>query len=86
MSMIRRNLERREAQKNAFLKKEKLEVKVSSEPSLPETAEKKKHTKTDINRMPAAELKMLAAKHGVGDADSMTGAEIKKILIEKLAL
>lgn len=75
MSMIRRNLERRKAQKTPLLKGGKLE-----------TLEKKKYTKTDINRMPTAELKTLAAEHGINDADTMTGAEIKKVLIEKLEL
>lgn len=86
MSMIRRNLERREAQKNAFLKKEKPEVKVNPKTSLLEAVAKKKYTKTDINRMATAELKALAIEYDVVDADSMTGAEIKKVLIEKLAL
>lgn len=42
-------------------------------------------TKTEINRMPLAELKELAKSEGI-DADEMKGGEIKTALIEKYNL
>lgn len=51
----------------------------------PET-EEDKYTKTDINRMATAELKAFAKEQGVDNAEDMTGAELKKVLIEKLGL
>lgn len=46
----------------------------------------KKYTKTEINRMSTAELKAFAMEHEVNNAEKMTGAELKKVLIEKLVL
>lgn len=43
-------------------------------------------TKTDINRMTTAELKELAGKEEIEGFDDMTGAELKKVLIEKYGL
>lgn len=43
-------------------------------------------TKTDINRMSIADLKELASGNGVDNVEDYTGAELKKILIEKLGL
>ena len=48
--------------------------------------ELKNYTKTDINRMPASELKSLALKNGIDGANDMTGADLKKALIEKFNL
>ena len=45
----------------------------------------KTFTKTEINRMPLAELKELAKREGI-DADEMKGGEIKTALIEKYNL
>lgn len=42
-------------------------------------------TKTEINRMPLAELKELAKREGI-DAEEMKGGEIKTALIEKYNL
>ena len=44
------------------------------------------YTKTEINRMSTAELKALALENGVDGSDEMTGAELKKVLIEKFGL
>ena len=44
------------------------------------------HTKTEINRMSTAELQELALENGIDCADEMTGAELKKVLIEKFGL
>lgn len=45
-----------------------------------------KLTKTDINRMTTADLQSLAAVHGMENAKELSGAELKKILIEKFGL
>lgn len=42
------------------------------------------YTKTEINRMSTADLKKLAKENGIDD--SLSGAEIKKALIEKFGL
>lgn len=52
----------------------------------PVEVEEDKYTKTDINRMAAAELKELAGKQGIDGAEEMTGAELKKALIEHYGL
>lgn len=44
------------------------------------------HTKTEINRMSTAELQELALENDIEGADEMTGAELKKVLIEKFGL
>ena len=44
------------------------------------------HTKTEINRMSTAELQALATENSIDNADNMTGAELKKVLIEKFEL
>lgn len=71
MSMIRRNLKRRAAQKAALLAKE---------------PEKKEYTKTEINRMSTAELKQMALERGLENADSMTGVELKKYFFDVFEL
>lgn len=45
-----------------------------------------KYTKTDINRMPVAELKELALANGVDGAEDMSGAELKKEIISIMGL
>ena len=44
------------------------------------------YTKTEINRLSTAELKSLALKQGIDSAEEMTGADLKKVLIEKFGL
>lgn len=44
------------------------------------------YTKTEINRLSTAELKSLASKQGIDNAEEMTGADLKKVLIEKFGL
>lgn len=48
--------------------------------------EQKTYTKTEINRMPASELKALAIKHEIAEAEEKSGTELKKLLIEKFGL
>ena len=49
-------------------------------------AKQNQYTKTEINRMTTAELQELALENNVDGADEMTGAELKKVLIEKFGL
>lgn len=44
------------------------------------------YTKTDINRMSTADLQKLAAEKGIENADSFSGADLKKMLIELMNL
>ena len=53
-------------------------------PEIEEESTEVKYTKTEINRMPTADLKKLAKENGIDD--SLSGAEIKKALIEKFEL
>lgn len=43
-------------------------------------------TKTIISRMSVSDLRNLSSEKGLSDSDKMTGAEIKKWLINKLNL
>ena len=49
-----------------------------------EVVKENQFTKTEINRMSTADLKKLASENGIDD--SLSGAEIKKALIEKFGL
>lgn len=44
------------------------------------------YSKTEINRMSTFDLKKLAKKQGIKGTEEMTGAELKKVLIEKFGL
>lgn len=44
------------------------------------------YTKTDINRMSTADLQKLAGEKGIESADSFSGADLKKMLIELMNL
>ena len=48
--------------------------------------EKSQYTKTEINRMSTAELQTLALENGIDSAGEMTGAELKKVLVEMFGL
>ena len=50
----------------------------------PEETSVVQYTKTEINRMSTADLKKLAKENGIND--SLSGAELKKVLIEKFDL
>ena len=50
------------------------------------TVKENQFTKTEINRMPIHELKALSAANGVEGWKDMTGAELKRVLIEKFNL
>lgn len=64
----------------------KIEDDFSKHMNPPVESEEKTYTKTEINRMPTAELKSLALENGIGGANDMTGADLKKALIEKFNL
>lgn len=49
-------------------------------------AKQNQYTKTEINRMSTAELQELALENDIDGANEMTGAELKKVLIEKFGL
>ena len=51
-----------------------------------EEVKQNQYTKTEINRMSTAELQTLALENGIDGSDEMTGAELKKVLIEKFGL
>ena len=51
-----------------------------------EEVKQNQYTKTEINRMSTAELQTLALENGVDGSNEMTGAELKKVLIEKFGL
>lgn len=44
------------------------------------------YTKTDINRMSTADLQKLAREKEIENADSFSGADLKKMLIELMNL
>ena len=44
------------------------------------------YSKTEINRMSILDLKKLAKKQGIKGTEEMTGADLKKALIEKFGL
>lgn len=50
----------------------------------PEETKETEYTKTEINRMSTADLKELAEKNGLDN--SLSGAELKKLLIEHYGL
>ena len=51
-----------------------------------EEVKQNQYTKTEINRMSTAELQTLALENGIEGSNEMTGAELKKVLIEKFGL
>ena len=80
---------------NVPMEDKKAENKQITEPKevveinfLDEFAEKElvKYTKTEINRMSTADLKKLAKSEGIKKAETMNGAELKKVLIDKFGL
>lgn len=49
-------------------------------------SDEKSYTKTEINRMSTADLQKLANEHGFDKAEEISGADLKKMLIEKFGL
>lgn len=48
--------------------------------------EKSNYTKTEINRMSTGDLRILATEQGIENAEETSGADLKKMLIEKFEL
>lgn len=61
-------------------------VKEVVEDAKPIVEKQADYTKTEINRLSTAELKQLAKKQQIDGAESMTGSDLKKVLIEKFGL
>lgn len=64
-------------------------IKARSNSATPVELPKSAHkdlTKTAINRMSTADLQELAKTQGIGGAELLSGAELKKLLIEKFGL
>lgn len=51
-----------------------------------DTEEKKSYKKSDIFRMPTAELQALAESEGIENATELTGSELKTILVKHFNL
>lgn len=51
-----------------------------------EVIKENQFTKSEIARMPIADLKEVAKLNGIENAEDMTGAKIKEVLIEKFEL
>ena len=81
--MIRRNIKARAVVKTA---KKPIEDNFAQYMNEPVESEEVTYTKTEINRMSTADLKALAKSKDVEDAETMSGAELKKVLIEKFGL
>ena len=67
---------------------EKRPVEKSIEKTIEKPVEKveKTYTKSDIMTMKAADLRDVASKNGIDNAEEYTGSELKKLLIEKFEL
>lgn len=67
---------------------EKTSEKAEVEQEIEEKAEvvESNYTKTEINRMSLADLRKVASENNVEDADTKSGAELKKNLIAILGL
>jgi hypothetical protein len=53
---------------------------------VPEEGASFDYSKTTINRMSTSDLQVFATEQGIDNAEELTGAELKKLLIEKLGL
>ena len=58
----------------------------NADDEVPEKGTFLSYSKTDINRMSTSDLQAFAAEQGIDNAEELTGAELKKLLIEKLGL
>ena len=76
--MIRRNRAKKAAEKAAL----KPVVKPVVKPV--EKVEEKKPSKSEIARMPVAELRKLAGDNGLESPEEMTGSELKEWLNENI--
>lgn len=72
--MIHRNRKRQKERKAAIIEKTE---NATSESEFP-------YTKTEIHRMSKEDLITLASQIGIQEADSFSGADLKKMLMEKV--
>ena len=87
--MTRRNVKQRAVAKTALVNTEQVKEKNFLDEFAESVAEDRNakkiiYTKTEINRMPTADLKELAKEQGIDD--ELSGADIKKALIKKFGL
>lgn len=54
--------------------------------ALEATEEPKKYTRTEINRMSASDLRMIAPQYGIEATEETSGASLKKALIEMIGI
>lgn len=88
--MIHRHKKARAAKQAALIAKkvvQKPQTVVEEKPQQQELANAKKtYTKSEIARMSTLELQTLANDEGVENAFNISGAELKKILVEHFGL
>lgn len=84
--MTRHNNRVRAAEKAVLAKKTIARNKEVTEETKIEKKNETFYTKTDINSMKVAELRKFATEQGIENADDISGAEIKSLLIEKMGL
>lgn len=83
--MTRRNVKQRAVAKTALVNTEQVKEKNFLDEFAENLAKEEfAYTKTEINRMSTADLKKLAKENGLDDG--LSGAELKKALIEKYNL
>lgn len=79
--MIHRNKKRKAEKKSALVQSAKM-----PKTYVEETPEEQRYTRTDISRMSKGDLVSLATEIGIEEAENMSGADLKKELIEKFGL
>ena len=84
--MTRHNNRVRAAEKAVLANKKSVASEKNKEQPKVEVKSEKFYTKTDINTMKVAELRNLAMEQGIENADDISGAELKNLLIEKMGL
>lgn len=77
-------------QKKALIAREKSDfsqyMNVPEELPFVDVPQETRYTKTGINRLSTAELREIAKQNGIDNAETITGAELKKILIDMFGL
>jgi len=84
--MTRHNNRVRAVQKTVLANKKTIASEKTKDQPKIESKPEKFYTKTDINSMKVADIRKLATEQGIENADDISGAELKSILIEKMGL
>ena len=79
--MIHRNRKKRKEKQSAIA-----QTAETPERYVEETPEEQRYTRTDINRMNKDELVSFAVEIGIEDAEETSGADLKRLLIERFGL